>query len=543
MKKNVICVILGVVLILAMSDAYPNNLEITSFGIESQDETAHKMTLRFDIRWENSWRESDNSYDCAWIFLKWYNYGTQKWVHLKLDADREIDPLTFSKGFDGDSDGESDDIKIYVPVDMNGMFIYRSSNVSGTLDRDHIDIIWDYGVLGISDVDARHVIRLKIFGLEMVYVPEGPFCIGDGDGTGESTKAFHPYEDGAAVPSRAVDITQDEVQVTTTEGNVYKVDGDGGASKLGMPINAGFPVGYSSFYMMKYELTQGMYVELLNTLNRRQQISRVPVDISEDHIEEYQYLWDYFQSARNNIKCPEYGNGTLYEIKFFLDYNDDLIADSDDGQGIPMNYISAPDLLAFCQWAALRPMTETEFEKGARGNVTAANVKKGDLAWGTTTGTDAVTIVNAGKFNETVLESGNGLYRPIYVPSEPWASDPRVGPLRIGFGANDTTTRVEAGASCYGAFEMSGNLAEYTVCLGQYVGDINLVEGDGNLDDDGKPSMLGWPTMREQILVKGADGDISKQAVSYRGGVSIWDFKTSRFMHVGGRAARNGKRT
>ena len=32
-----------------------------------------------------------------------------------------------------------------------------------------------------------------------------------------------------------------------------------------------------------------------------------------------------------------------------------------------MTYISWPDLLAYADWAALRPITELEYEKAARG--------------------------------------------------------------------------------------------------------------------------------------------------------------------------------
>ena len=49
---------------------------------------------------------------------------------------------------------------------------------------------------------------------------------------------------------------------------------------------------------------------------------------------------------------------------------------------LPCNYLSWYDMASYLDWAALRPMTELEFEKAARG--TAAPVAD-EHVWGTTT--------------------------------------------------------------------------------------------------------------------------------------------------------------
>ena len=61
-------------------------------------------------------------------------------------------------------------------------------------------------------------------------------------------------------------------------------------------------------------------------------------------------------------------------------WDDYIFNDITDGQNLPCNFLSWMDLAAYLDWAALRPMTELEFEKICRGpNPPIA----GEYVWGT----------------------------------------------------------------------------------------------------------------------------------------------------------------
>ena len=150
---------------------------------------------------------------------------------------------------------------------------------------------------------------------------------------------------------------------------------------------------------------------------------------------------------------------------------DAILNGSGDGEWTAMNYIHWMDWAAFCDWAALRPMTELEFEKGARGPAPAVVA---EYAWGTTGTTAAVSVLLTAA--ETVFGSGNGLAN---INAAGVA-----GPVRSGFAATSSTSsnRVTSGGSYYGAMDMSGNLYELTVAIGNSTGRaFKGTHGDGNL--------------------------------------------------------------
>jgi formylglycine-generating enzyme required for sulfatase activity len=243
---------------------------------------------------------------------------------------------------------------------------------------------------------------------------------------------------------------------------------------------------------MKYELSQGQYRDFLNTLTRTQQAARVASTISADTITNVYVLSNPDPADpspttlkfRNGIRCPASGNGTTASIIFGCDLNGNgTFNEANDGEWIACNYLTWMDIAAYADWAALRPMTELELEKAARGpNAAVAN----EYAWGTTSITGATSISYSGRNNEVAGESGYGLCN--------YNNSAVQGPLRSGFAAGASTTRVDAGVGYYGAMDLSGNNWERVVTLGNSTGrSFTGSHGNGALSDSGHATNSDWP--------------------------------------------------
>ena len=155
-----------------------------------------------------------------------------------------------------------------------------------------------------------------------------------------------------------------------------------------------------------------------------------------------------------------------------------------------MNFMAWADFLAYLDWAALRPMTELEFEKISRGP--AASVA-GAFAWGSSIITDANTAINDGTSTESVsnaITAGGGIAN--------YNNNALLGPLRCGFAAKAGTDRFQAGASYYGIMELSGNVWEQVITTRNANGtgfQANL--GDGEISTTPVPGFADvatWPT-------------------------------------------------
>ncbi len=171
--REIPVLIFSAFLFLASSSlAFANNLAITNTGIASQDTSADTETLQFDISWSNSWRDTTN-YDAAWIFVKYSTDAGATWNHATL-KNTGTNPSGYSVG-------SGTGLEIVVPTDRKGLFVERSAVGSGSLSTTAVQIVWDYGIDGVSDTNAASMdTQFKIIGIEMVYIPQAPFFAGDG---------------------------------------------------------------------------------------------------------------------------------------------------------------------------------------------------------------------------------------------------------------------------------------------------------------------------------------------------------------------------
>ena len=460
-------------------NVYANNLTITNVSLTKPDSANSTITVQFDISWDNSWRNYIN-YDAVWVFVKYSCDSGQTWQHATLKSGG-VNPNGFSQG-------TGTNIDLVVPEDKKGCFIYRSSIGAGRVEVRGIQLLWDWEA---DKLEANDTVVVKVFGIEMVYIPPQAFYIGDGDGTNESTNAFH-----LGTGSSSVRITDKLVKDVRVEENIYDdsqledvgigIDGDEGidVDNDGIVDNKNFPTGYLGFYCMKYEITEGQWVDFFNTLTPAQKINRDitgPDGKNSDDV-----------VNRNTISWSTGEATTLRPDR-------------------ALNYISWMDLCAFADWAALRPMTELEFEKIARG---PNEPIVGEYAWGDTTIIPAKVISGVEDGRETITNVGaNSCYNDEIFSG----GDGGKGPLRVGIFATARSNRITAGAGYYGVMELSGNVEERCVTVGNTTGrNFQGTHGDGMLSlavgYEGNATNPDWPGYQEGKGVCGATGS------GFRGG-------------------------
>ena len=229
-------------------------------------------------------------------------------------------------------------------------------------------------------------------------------------------------------------------------------------------LPAAFPKGFSGFYCMKYEIVQNQWREFFNTLTSIQKTARDITDATGKNSDAIIF--------RNNLSWTS-GDATL---------------NSNTHGAVSCNYLNWMDGLAYADWAGLRPMTELEYEKAGRGTF---NARGGEIASAAFCGSaprlsPAQGITNAGAANETASNSAANAVFGNFAGVQ--------GPIRAGAFARNPGTRSSAGASAYGIMELSGNLWEQVVTMGNSTGRTYTgALGDGLLSSAGHANVSTWP--------------------------------------------------
>ncbi|MCY7292404.1 MAG: formylglycine-generating enzyme family protein [Ferruginibacter sp.] len=295
---------------------------------------------------------------------------------------------------------------------------------------------------GVDGVLNSDSVEIRVFAAEMVFVTAGTYRLGSG---GAEINRF--FEGSSNNPYNVA--SEGTITVANTATNLY-YSSNGFGGDLGGPIPANFPKGFNGYWIMKYEASQQQYVDFLNN-----------IDV-----------------ARANNR---------YTAGVYIGVHPNLIAPFPERAAGSMNI---PDHLAFSDWAGLRPFTELEYEKASRGFNQVATPN--EYAWGNTTIVPTSAVTNAGLENETA-NNGNANYN--------------VGigrPLRTGTYATATSNRQQSGSTYYGAMEMSGNLYEISVSVGNVAARaFTNVNGDGNLDVNGDANVATWPTVSTGYSLRG----------------------------------------
>jgi hypothetical protein len=371
-----------------------NNLVVTDVTLSSP--TASGVSIAFTLK-ENNVSTGTTTNGA--------NYNTADWIFVKFSTQAGADGTWNHATLTG---GVVDAGATLATVgDNKGVFINHTQN--SVYWQAGATVTWNYGADGVTGASAR----VKVFAISMVKVPQGSFVYNSG-GIGGSS--YNNYGGGG--------------QATITSAN----DIPSGAA-------AGWPNGYNSFYIMRYELTQGLYADFLNSVHSSTAAALYEATVNYGHNMTYNGINPYGW---------RYGAVDRYAAK---------------------NYLSTSDMWSFLSWAALRPMTEMEFEKAARdvGGDTRT------YPWGNNEpdpytytysprnegGTAMRNFMNFNGTSNNVLDSGRYMSGDVYRSPE------------------------QTGASPYGIADLAGNVSEF-VLNSAYAGEP--LNGTGNV-----VWPAGWP--------------------------------------------------
>ncbi|MGQ0827451.1 MAG: SUMF1/EgtB/PvdO family nonheme iron enzyme [Bacteroidota bacterium] len=450
MKRSVIIAI--VCCFLFKSPISANNIALSSLVLTIPDLTLNYTMVQFNVTWDNSWRSATN-WDAAWIFAKWRKQGQTTWNHATFNTSGHTAPTGST---------------ITTPSDGKGVLIYRDANGTGNVTFNTAQIRWNYSVDGVLGTDK---VEFSLFAIEMCYVPAGSFTVGRCSGEGHFFNASASQTSTTTTTNYTIS-NENLIDIDSSAGKLWYVNTPG-PSRIGDrgDIPAAFPKGTNAFYCMKYEITQGQYVDFLNKLNSTQATNRFPNQNGN---------WGHTITVASGV----YSTTTPYRACGWLDWE---------------------DITAYLDWAALRPMTELEYEKACRGN--SAPVAN-ECAWGTATKTEPTGISNSGASNE---KSSNTAANCNFT-----AGTADV-PLRTGWPAGGT--RATAGATLYGIMEMSGNTWEAVISAGNATGRAYTgAHGNGAVDANGEADVANWP--------------LTSTGAGLRGGIFDWN----SVLEVGNRA-------
>jgi formylglycine-generating enzyme required for sulfatase activity len=491
-----------------------NNILVSGVSLIGRNTTADYVQVKFNLTWNNSFRTSSGpaNWDAAWVFVKYKIGANGVWKHATLST---------SGGHNIPTGGTSTQ-----PSDGKGIFIYQSTNNSGTFLLNNIELRWNYGTDGVPDESKIYV---KVFAIEMVHVPQGNFQVGSGgQNTGEFRQANDVLTSGTATTFTITSATPtlQGNNASSSPTNISTRAGAGNDQLTGtttVALNADFPTGYNAFYCMKYEISQGQYRDFLNTLTYDQQASRTAnAPISSVGTG----ALTTSGSSRNGIEIRIQGTstGNTLPAVYGCDLSgNDVWDDASDGEWIACNFLTWNDIAAYLDWAALRPMTELEYEKACRGNITpVAN----ECAWGTSSFTAVTSLQNSNQTTET--------------PTNSSANVAGFGnPVRVGMFANGSSSRISSGSSYYGIMDLSGNIWEQVISIANsHNRAFTGVVGNGTLASNGNADATNWPTNATLIGVRGGafNGTSANLYVSDRSNITVG--ASSRNLNFGGRGVR-----
>ena len=487
MKRVGIIGLLGCAIycLFASSIVYANNVQVSNVRLVGSS-IPGSMLVKFTLSQDNPFTPStgvdpqydNNSYsDYIWVFVK----------YAVLKADGTVDEtIGYKHAFlDGSPSGGtnySSSTGEGVAQDHKGAFI-KASN-AGIAPGKEFYFYWRYGPDGVKNTDK---VKIRVCAIEMVKIPQGNYWYGVGNPSveGNSTTNYNP--DNQVIPYQS-------------SQTGYEIKN---ASSVSSGAAAGWPNGYNSFYLMKYEISQGAYADFLNMLSTTDATNRFYTG------KDYEYA---ITLTSSNPYGQRYAAVVRPRVCNDLSWNDDM---------------------AYASWAGLRPMTEMEFEKAARGTSTGPNAKA-PFPWGYTypdqvdnplyTPGGYCYPYDAYEYYTNLNDQGNNV-------------EGQDGPTNVGLYTSGDITRTAAqtGVSPYGVADLAGHLWEQGINCSSKNTPLN---GDGKIYTD--YTSLGWPNASTTGMgLRGggwAHGTWNLLISNRNVALSIWG--ASRVSYFGFRCAR-----
>jgi len=265
-----------------------NQVEISGVNLSGATSTG-TVTINFTIA-ENNVTTGTSSGGGA--------YNTADWIFVKFSTMSGADGSWNHATLTGGSVGAG--AALTAASDYKGVFLDHTANSAYWTAGAAVN--WNFGADGI--VLAK--VRVKVFAVSMVHVPPGSFVYNAGNTGGTASNN---------IPGPK-----------TVDSSL--------ADDLPAGAPAGWPNGFSGFYIGRYELTQGQYADFLNT------------------------VWSstaavlYYGGVATGHNMTNSGS---YPNKYAaVDPN------------AAKNFLSVSDAWSYMSWAGLRPPTEMEFEKAGR---------------------------------------------------------------------------------------------------------------------------------------------------------------------------------
>jgi surface protein len=397
------------------------------------------------------------------VFIK-YRVNGGAWNHARLNETGHTVPSNTAITVGLADTSSAFDLSTNPAV---GAFLFRRNDGTGTFSANGVSLNWNYAAHGISVTDNLEV---KVFAIEMVYVPQAPYYAGDGAASAAT------FTQGSTDTDPWYIDREDELSTTNSEGNgtasgqterlFYNPSTTGGDTDGAVySLSANFPKGYHPYYVMKGPISQAQWATFFNTLTPTQKSARDITGTKGDSL-----------AFRNNLTwtsgdatLPDQGSGATYAY-------------------VGMSYLSWADLAAYLDWAGLRPMSELEFEKLARGPLTPV---ADEYAWGSTNATQATSISNPASGTERAQSGANISYGDHASVQ---------GPLRVGSFGYGANSREASGAGFYGAMDLSGSLWERVVTVANSTGRSfnGALHGNGVLTAGGDADVGLWPNNTAQ---------------------------------------------
>ncbi|MBC8042098.1 MAG: hypothetical protein IAF08_01520, partial [Rhizobacter sp.] len=250
-----LCLALSLIMFTA-SGVRANNVQVSTVTLTGQNAASQYTNIQFNLSWENSWRDAaapspTDNWDAVWVFAK-VSDAPGLWKHATLSTNA------------ADHNGQG--YTVTPSPDGKGVFIHRAAGGQGNVSLTNVLLRWNYG----SDVITSGAnVTVRVFAVEMVYVPQGAFFVGDGTTTalqgqfiqGGTTNPFQITSEAA--------LTLGGTAATNLASQTGSYNDDF-TSAVTKTLPDAYPKGFNAFYCMKYEVSQQQYADFRNTLTLTQ---------------------------------------------------------------------------------------------------------------------------------------------------------------------------------------------------------------------------------------------------------------------------------